>query len=202
MKIHVLAAPRSGATAYSLQLAKEKNLEFFNEPFQFVFYFNKVTSGPIQFGGGLPESATDYVSHHIISQYLMHVGVTSIPSDHTVVMIDRRDKWSQLKSYIAGVELYKKYKGWHNLNYSTEYIEAKEASIQRMIHEWMMFDFFTQAHPDIPILYYEDLNFSEASGIKKNTGNSDLVFLNQEKIYKYYLEYMKTKPDLPVSPMN
>lgn len=202
MKIHVLAAPRSGATAYSLELAKRNNLQFFNEPFQFAFYFNKVKSGPIEFGGGMPPEATDYVSHHITSQYLMNVGVTNIPHDHQIILIERRDKWSQLKSYIAGVELYKKYKGWHNLNYSTEHIEAKEVSIQRMIHEWIMFDFFSNTHPNITVQYYEDLDLLDTADIKKNTGNSELVFLNQEKIYRYYLEYMKSRPNLPISPMN
>jgi len=194
MKIHVLATPRSGATAYALQLATANKVRFINEPFKFANYYRKTTIGGVTFGGGIPVNVTDYVAHHIASQYLMSVDSLNIPEDHELIFIDRRDKWKQMLSYFAGIELYKKYTGWHNNNYSTEEIYVKERFVQRIIHEWVLFDVFTSKYTNNRVLYYEDLVFDENSIIKKNQGFENITFKNQKKIYEYYKIYMKNRP--------
>jgi hypothetical protein len=197
-KIHVLATPRSGATAYSLQLSKQYDIPFINEPFKFANYYKKVTIGEFSFGGRIPGSAKSYVCHHITSQYLMHYNPLKIPKEHELIFIDRRDKWAQMLSYFAGILLHKKYNGWHNVSYDTESITIGERYIQRLMQEWTLFDVFTSKFPKNKILYYEDLKFDENSPIKKNQGFNNIIFKNQKKIYDYYKIYMKNRPDLPI----
>ena len=194
MKIHILATPRSGATAYALQLSRELNVPVINEPFKFANYHKKVRIGLVPFGGGISDKLDSYVAHHIVSQYLTHYDPMTIPSDHKLIFIDRRDKWQQMLSYFAGIELHKKYNTWHNLNYEPEVITVKERFIQRLLHEWVLFDVFTSKFPDIEVLYYEDLKFDNSLEFKKNQGFENIVIENKQKIYDYYEIYIKNRP--------
>ena len=195
MKIHIIATPRSGATAYALRLSKELNLPFINEPFKFANYYKKSKIGEFEYGGGIPKDVDSYVSHHIASQYLMHYDPSNIPQDHTLIFIDRRDKWKQMLSYFAMIGLYKKYNGFHNLNYGSETITVKERFVQRLIHEWVVFDIFTSKFPENKILYYEDLEFDTDFEVKKNQGIDNVIFKNKERLYSCYKMYYKHRTE-------
>jgi len=193
-KIHVLATPRSGATAYALQLSKLEGLPFINEPFKFANYYKKVQIGEFTFGGQISKNTKEYVCHHIASQYLMHYNPLKIPEEHTLIFIDRRDKWKQMLSYFAGVVLHKKYNSWHNVSYQKHEISVGERYIQRLLHEWVLFDVFTSKFPNNKIIYYEDIVFDKDLQIQKTQNLDNVKFKNYDKILDYYKLYIKNRP--------
>lgn len=187
MKIHVIATPRSGATAYAENLASNLGCLFINEPFKFANFYNKTNISGTDFGGGIPQDVDNYVAHHIVSQYLFAFDPSVVDKNTKLIFITRRDRWKQMLSYLAAVMLHKKY-GWHNISYEPETIHVPQRFMQRLVHDWVAFDLLTAIRPEIQVLYYEDMILPNKT-FKKNLGSSKIKFKNLSQIKAAYNMY-------------
>lgn len=185
MKLHVIGAPRCGGTAYSRYLSESKNLPFINEPFKFNHYYHKTNNGIDTLGGGISdevEKSSSYVAHHITSQYISRW--PSVPMDHNLIIMERRDKWNQLLSFCIMITLLGKY-SFHNSTYQQEVITIDRSLVQRMIDEWIVLEQFKKINDGAQFLIYEDIVFGE-SKYKKTSGYENVTVTNLEWLRRSY----------------
>lgn len=191
----VIGTPRCGGTAYSKMLSEKLNYEFVNEPFNFFHRHKKIIIGkvPMELGGGI-NTKNNYVTHTIISQYIMEYH-NSNPPDVDLILLERKDKWAQLKSFCILLYMVRCRHSheFHNYNFDdTITINVDLRWIQEMFFEWMLFLLFKENNPTLDIVYYEDINFPKDLLFQQNKGYENITIANidiLEEKYRYFWKY-------------
>ena len=190
MKINIIGTPYSGAENYSIQLAEDLDLPFFNEPFKFVDTAHKIQEGPLEVGGGIPEGCTHYVAHHTAEQY-QRTG--SFTDEDKLIFIDRRTRWMQMLLYFSANILYEKYNKKYSIEYEHDIIEVSEEEIKKFDDEINSFNFLVNKFSNGRIIFYEDMRIRADGKIKHPSGFSNLRFKNKNTIKKYYFDNVRIK---------
>ena len=184
MRMHIVATPRSGGTALAHYLSEKHNVEFYNEPYQPDFLNKQVDVYGTKLGGKILH--TSYVGHSIVSQYLSY---NEHNADEQVIILERKDKWAQLISYIimwSQVHI----SGIHNYSFKEPtIIQAEDMHIEMMFKEWELFEFFKSKNLHHQHLYYEDLVIHSTTYIK-NSGYDNILIKNIEYLTQRYNDYL------------
>lgn len=189
MKIHVIAPPRCGATAYSKQISIDNNLEFVNEPYQFDFINNPITleHEGITLGGG-NKIIDDYVIHSIGSHYFVNSRNKKITEE--LILIERQDKWAQLLSYVIMMTSAPSTRKIHNLIFAEpQDITVDTKFLNYMLYEWSIFDLLKKTLSDYKHLYYEDIRYDDHIGFTKNCGYENIRITNIDIVKHYFTLY-------------
>jgi hypothetical protein len=192
MSYHVIAAPRSGATAYALMISQQLDLEFINEPYKFGFMNKhfKTNTGLLGNSNEYEKNyacSEDHVCHHLVSQYVSRF--TKVPDDHEIIIIERKDKWAQLISYCVLGEVFKNTQKIHNIDYDKTVITVKPIFVQRMFYEWLLLDQFKLLNNRHQLIYYEDINYVNIT-MRKNTGYENIEIQNMAEVKDLYEQYL------------
>ena len=189
MKIHVIAPPRCGATAYSKQVSIDNNLEFVNEPYQFDFINHPIMldTSNVTLGGG-NKIIDDYVIHSIGSQYFVNARNKKITEE--LILIERQDKWEQLLSYVIMMSLAPSTRKIHNLIITEpRNITVDTKFLNYMLYEWSIFDLLKKTLSDYKHLYYEDIQYGDHIGFTKNRGYENISITNIDVVKHYFTLY-------------
>jgi hypothetical protein len=189
MKIQVIGTPYSNAVNYAKQLASDLGLPFWNEPYKFSNTSEIVNEGHVKFGGGIPEKNKNYVACHTAEQYSQY---GTFKNDDRLVFIDRRDKWKQLLTHVAGQALSEKYNKKYNIKFENDSIEIPEELITQYYNEINEFNFLVKKFSSpSKIIYTEDLNLRTFSNILPPVGIENVDFKNRLQLKKYYFDSIR-----------
>jgi hypothetical protein len=189
MKINVIGTPYSGSIQYAINLAKDLNIPFFNEPFKFLDNSKEIQEGPVKVGGGLPPDCQCYVAHHTAEQYQRS---SDIGQDHKLIFIDRQNRQAQMLLYVSAETLYEKYYTRYNIKYEAQPIEIAEVQIKNFKDEIDRFNLLASELSNGNILYYEEIKNRFDDKIY-NPILKNLEFKNWNKIKESYSEIFKDK---------
>lgn len=189
MKINVIGSPYSGSMQYAINLAKDLNVPFFNEPFKFLDNSKEIQEGPVKLGGGIPDICQCYVAHHTSEQYQRtgHIG-----QDHKLIFVDRQNRQSQMLLYVCAETLYEKYHTRYNIKYESQSIEISETRIKNFKDEIDRFNLLADELSNGNILYYEEIKNRFDDNIY-NPIIKNLEFKNWDKIKEHYSVLLKNK---------
>ena len=112
-------------------------------------------------------------------------------ADEQVIILERKDKWAQLISYIimwSQVHI----SGIHNYSFKEPTtIQAQDMHIAMMFKEWELFEFFKNKKIHQQHFYYEDLVIHSTTYIK-NSGYDNIIIKNIDYLAQRYNDYLST----------